>query len=162
MDEPPAPQVPEHWAVDVVLSDGGTLHVRPIRPDDGEALRELHGRLSPEAIYYRFFTPMPRLSDSMLERLINVDYRSRMAIVAELGDRIVAVARYDLIDSDRAEVAFVVDDSQQGRGLGTLLLEHLVVIGRANGIGRLRFRQHTGQCHASHSSPNLAQERPPT
>jgi acyl-CoA synthetase (NDP forming)/RimJ/RimL family protein N-acetyltransferase len=132
------PTVPDHWAVDVVLSDGGTLHVRPIRPDDADRLREFHSRLSPEAIYYRFFTPMPRLSDTMVERLVNVDYFERMAIVAQFGEQLVAVARYDLIDSDRAEVAFVVNDAHQGRGLGMLLLEHLVVIGRANGIGRFQ------------------------
>jgi len=131
-----APTPPEHWVVDVVVSDGGTVRVRPIRPDDGDRLRDLHSRLSPEAVYYRFFTPMPRLSDAMVERLVNVDYRERMAIVAELGDQLIAVARYDLIDTDRAEVAFVVDDTHQGRGLGTLLLEHLAVIARANGIGR--------------------------
>lgn len=124
------------WAVDAVLSDGGTIHVRPIRPDDADRLRALHDRLSPEAVYYRFFTPMPRLSDTMVERLVNVDYHDRMAIVAQLGDALIAVARYDLIDTDRAEVAFVVDDAHQGRGLGTLLLEHLIVIARANGIGR--------------------------
>ena len=137
MDEPgDAPVMPEHWAADVVLSDGGTVHVRPIRPDDADRLRDLHGRLSPEAVYYRFFTPMPRLSDTMVERLVNVDYRERMAIVAILGDKFIAVARYDHIDTDRAEVAFVVDDTHQGRGLGTLMLEHLAVIARANGIGR--------------------------
>ncbi len=137
MDESNAAAVPpEQWETDVVLSDGGTVHVRPIRPDDADRLRDLHGRLSPEAVYYRFFTPMPRLSDAMVERLVNVDYLDRMAIVAILGEQFIAVARYDLIDTDRAEVAFVVDDAHQGRGLGTLMLEHLTVIARANHIGR--------------------------
>ena len=133
-DEPIDPRA--QWAADVVLSDGGTVHVRPIRPDDADRLRELHEHLSPEAVYYRFFTPMPRLSDHMVERLVNVDYHDRMAIVAQLGDKLIAVSRYDLIDTDRAEVAFVVDDAHQGRGLGTIMLEHLIVIARANGIGR--------------------------
>ena len=49
---------PSQWESDVVLTDGGTAHIRPIRPDDIEQLRALHGRLSPESIYYRFFSPI--------------------------------------------------------------------------------------------------------
>jgi acyl-CoA synthetase (NDP forming)/RimJ/RimL family protein N-acetyltransferase len=128
---------PSHWEVDAVASDGGTVHVRPIRADDASRIQALHARLSDETIYLRFFSPMRELSDKMLHRLVNVDYADRMALVAELGDEIIAVARYDrLTGSHEAEVAFVVDDVHQGRGLGTLLLEHLVVIARTHGITR--------------------------
>ncbi len=125
---------PGRWAVDVVLSDGGTVHVRPIRPDDGERLRAFHAGLSADAIYYRFFTPMPELSDKLLERLVNVDYRRRLALVAEVAGAFVAVARYEGLEEGSAEVAFVVDDRHQRRGLGSLLLEHLAVIARTNGF----------------------------
>jgi acyl-CoA synthetase (NDP forming)/GNAT superfamily N-acetyltransferase len=126
---------PTRWEADVVVADGGTVHVRPIRPDDGDRLRALHDRLSSETIYLRFFSPVPKLSDSMVERFTHVDYVDRLALVAMLGDEIVGVARYDrLAGSSSAEVAFVVDDAHQGRGLGTLLLEHLAAAARDNGI----------------------------
>jgi acyl-CoA synthetase (NDP forming)/GNAT superfamily N-acetyltransferase len=126
---------PGRWEADVVVADGGTVHVRPIRPDDGDRLRELHGRLSPETIYLRFFSPIPTLSDAMVERFVNVDYVDRLALVAQLGNDIISVARYDrLPGTDEAEVAFVVDDAHQGRGLGTLLLEHLAAAAREQGI----------------------------
>ena len=84
---------PTRWEADVVLADGGTVHVRPIRPDDGDRLRALHDRLSPETIYLRFFSPVPKLSDSMVERFTHVDYVDRLALVAMLGDEIVARGR---------------------------------------------------------------------
>ena len=52
---------PRHWEADVVLSDGGTVHLRPITPDDGEQLREFHGRLSERTRYFRYFGPYPRM-----------------------------------------------------------------------------------------------------
>lgn len=132
---------PSEREVDVVLRDGATVHLRPIRPDDAGRIAALHARLSPETVYRRFFTPLSSLPPRLLERLVNVDYVDRLALVAELGDDIVAVARYDRLPSGRqggddAEVAFVVDDSHQGRGLGTLLLEHLAAAAREAGIGR--------------------------
>lgn len=122
---------------DAVLSDGRTIHVRAIRPDDARRLIAFHDRLSPETIHMRFFTPHPRLSEREVQRFTEVDGRERAALVATTGDDIVAVVRYDRYpDTDEAEVAFVVDDVQQGRGIATLLLEHLSVVARRNGIAR--------------------------
>ncbi len=128
---------PAEWEADVVLSDGGTVHVRPIRPDDADRLVALHSRLSSESIYFRFFSPRPVLTDREIERFTTVDYDDRMAMVALLGDDLVAVARYDRWPGrDEAEVAFTVDDVHQGRGIATVLLEHLAAIARQRGIHR--------------------------
>ena len=130
--EPPA-----HWAADVVTADGGTVHVRPITPADADALVAFHSRLSPRTIHFRFFSPRPRLSPREVERFTTVDHDDRVALVAELGDELVAVARYDRLPAtSSAEVAFVVGDDHQGRGLGTLLLEHLAAAARERGITR--------------------------
>ncbi len=131
-----AAEYPAEWESDVVLSDGGTVRLRPVRPEDDSGLLGLYERLSDESLYLRFFSPVPRPTAHQLERLSHVDYRDRMALVAVLGDDIVAVARYDRVGDDEAEVAFTVEDTQQGRGLGTMMLEHLAVIARAHGIGR--------------------------
>ncbi len=127
---------PDEWESDVVLADGGTVHLRPIRADDDDALLGLYERLSDESIYLRFFSPVSRPTASQLDRLTNVDYQDRFALAAQLGDDIVAVARYDRTRGDDAEVAFTVQDDQQGRGLGTIMLEHLAVVARTHGIRR--------------------------
>ncbi|HEX5615340.1 MAG TPA: GNAT family N-acetyltransferase, partial [Acidimicrobiia bacterium] len=128
------PEYPSQWESDVVLADGGTVHLRPIRTDDDDALLGLYERLSDESIYLRFFSPVPRPTAAQLEHLTLVDYRDRFALAALLGDDIVAVARYDRVGEDEAEVAFTVEDSQQGRGLGTIMLEHLAEVARTFGI----------------------------
>src|SRR5580765_7175643 len=125
---------PEEWENDVVLTDGGTVRVRPVRAEDEPAVLALYERLSDESIYLRFFSPVPRPTAVQLERLTAIDYHDRMVLVALLGDEIVAIARYDRSGAGEAEVAFTVDDEQQGRGLATLLLEHLAVVARGNGI----------------------------
>ena len=135
----PAPGRPEGYPpqfdADVVLSDGGTVLIRPIRPDDAPALARFHERLSPESVYLRYFSPHPRLSEAELVFLTTLDYRWRMALVAVLGDDIIGVARYEGREgSTRAEVAFLVDDAQHGRGIGTVLLEWLAVAARDAGI----------------------------
>ena len=132
------PTYPSQWESDVVLSDGGTAHIRPIRPDDLEQIRALHSRLSPQTIYFRFFSPIPKIQEGQLHHLVEVDYRDRFALVAELDGLVVAVVRYDRggRDDTGAEVAFVVEDGQQRRGLATVMLEHLAAIARSNGIDR--------------------------
>jgi len=122
---------------DVLLADGAVVAVRPIVPSDAERLLRLHGRLSEESRYLRFFSPLRELPPSLLRRFVEVDYVDRLALVALLGDEMIGVARYDrLPGGDEAEVAFVVDDAHQGRGIATVLLEHLAAAARARGIGR--------------------------
>jgi acyl-CoA synthetase (NDP forming)/RimJ/RimL family protein N-acetyltransferase len=127
---------PAHWSVDVVLADGGTVHLRPIRPDDAEALQAMHARLSEQTRYFRFFGPYPTIPPRDVERFTVVDYERRLAIVAVLGGRIIGVARYEGLESSTAEVAFVIEDAHQGRGLGPLLLEHLAAAARERGLTR--------------------------
>jgi acetyl coenzyme A synthetase (ADP forming)-like protein len=125
------------WAADVVSADGRTVRIRPIRPDDNEKVLQLYERLSPESMYLRFFSPVPAPLALRTDRLTQVDQDEHVVIVAELGDEVVAMARYDRQrPGDTAEVAFVVDDAHQSRGLGTLLLEHLAAIGRGQGLRR--------------------------
>ncbi|GAA2215606.1 bifunctional GNAT family N-acetyltransferase/acetate--CoA ligase family protein [Nonomuraea monospora] len=129
-------QYPAHWEADVVLADGGTAHVRPIRPADADRLRSFYSRLSDESIYFRFFGPRPRLSDREVERFTNVDYVSRVALIATIGAEMVAVIRYDRTGPGEAEVAFLVEDAHQGRGVASVLLEHLAATARERGIER--------------------------
>lgn len=136
---------PTHWEADVVLRDGGTAHVRPIRPDDADALQAFHTGQSERSTYFRFFAPVARLGDADLHRFTNVDHHDRVAlvVVAEQpddtgapGERIIAVGRYERIDERAAEVAFNVADDHQGRGLGSMLLEHLAAAARERGVER--------------------------
>ena len=126
---------PRRWEADAVLTDGGTVHLRPILPEDADRLQAFHSRLSKETVYNRFFAYRPVLSDADLARFTQVDHRDRVALVATLNDAIVGVVRYDRFPgSQDAEVAFVVEDGHQGRGLGPLLLEHLAGAARERGI----------------------------
>ncbi len=130
-------EYPTVWACDVVLSDGGAAHLRPVRPDDSDRIAAFHSSLSRETLYLRFFHVMSELPPSLLERFSHVDYSTRMTMLVELGEEIVAMASYDRIDdSETAEVAFVVSDDHQGRGLGMLLLEHLAASAQHNGMHR--------------------------
>jgi acyl-CoA synthetase (NDP forming)/GNAT superfamily N-acetyltransferase len=125
---------PRQWEADVVANDGGTVHLRPIRPDDADALVALHERLSEQTRYFRFFGPYPHLSQRDVERFTIVDHDKRVAIVATLGSDLIGVARYETTGEGVAEVAFVIEDAHQGRGLGPLLLEHLAAAARERGI----------------------------
>ena len=127
---------PDHWEADVVLSDGGTAHLRPIAPSDAELLQAFHARLSPESIYFRFFAPYPRLSPRDIARFTTVDYDNRVALIATIGGEMVAVVRYDRITPDEAEVAFLVEDAHQGRGLASIMLEHLAAAAQERGVKR--------------------------
>ncbi|MFZ0323581.1 MAG: GNAT family N-acetyltransferase, partial [Actinomycetes bacterium] len=134
MSETGAATYPDDWEADVVLKDGGTCHLRPITTDDADRLRRFHARLSPETIYYRFFAPYPQLTDRDLVRFTTVDHIDRVALVATIGGEIIGVVRYDRIEPEVAEVAFVIRDDQQGRGLGTVFLEHIAEAARERGV----------------------------
>lgn len=133
---------PKEWELDALLRDGTPVHVRPIRPDDEAALVAFHSRLSPHTIYRRFFSPRPVLPPKDVHRFTNVDYHDRMALIALIGGEMAGVARYDRQparpghegDGAEAEVAFVIEDRHQGRGLGSLLLEHLAGAARERGF----------------------------
>jgi acyl-CoA synthetase (NDP forming)/RimJ/RimL family protein N-acetyltransferase len=133
----PAPVPPAHWEADVVAADGGTAHLRPIRPSDADAIVRFHGGLSQRTRYLRYFSAYPRIPERDLIRFTNVDHHDRVAFVAELGGEIIAVGRYERhANTDEAEVAFVVADAHQGRGIGSVLLEHLAAAAREIGIRR--------------------------
>lgn len=131
---------PVHWEADVVLRDGGTAHVRPIRADDAAALQAFHVAQSERSTYFRFFAALERLPQRDLDRFVQVDQVDRVALVAvtaqEDTERIIAVARYDRVGPGTAEVAFNVADDHHGRGLGSVLLEHLSAAARERGIRR--------------------------
>lgn len=127
---------PRHWEADVLLRDGRTAHIRPIQPEDAELLVEFYSRVSDESKYYRFFSPMPQLSERDVKRFTEVDYVNRVAFILTVAGEMIAVGRYDTIEPGKAEVAFLVEDKHQGRGIGQLLLEHLAQAGRERGIER--------------------------
>lgn len=119
-----------------MLRDGRTCHLRPIHPDDAEGLRQFHSQLSSETIYFRYFAPYPELTERDVTRFVNVDYVDRVALVATFRDQIIGVGRYDKVSGRDAEVAFVVRDDQQGRGIGAVLLEHLAAAAWERGLRR--------------------------
>jgi acyl-CoA synthetase (NDP forming)/ribosomal protein S18 acetylase RimI-like enzyme len=135
---------PKGWEADLVLSDGGTVHLRPIVPSDGDALLAFHARLSERTRYLRYFGAYPQIPPRDLERFTTLDHHDRVAFVVLLGDDVIAVARYERIatassagghgSGPSAEVAFVVEDAHQSRGLGPILLEHLAAAARERGL----------------------------
>ncbi|MGO9458116.1 MAG: N-acetyltransferase family protein [Acidimicrobiales bacterium] len=117
-----------------VLDDGTVVAVRPICPADADALGAFHLGLSSNSVRLRFFGAHPRLSPAEIKRFTCVDYRDRLALVAEVQGRLTGVARYDRRGDDEAEVAFVVADEYQHHGIGTRLLERLAEAARQRGI----------------------------
>ena len=127
----------------VALKDGVSTHLRPIRPDDEPRLVDLYERLSRHTAYQRFFTVLRRLPPDWCHFFANVDYVRRLALVAEretvAGWQLIAVGRYEPAgEPETAEVAFVVEDSWQGRGLGGILLDAVLGAAEARGIRRFR------------------------
>lgn len=131
-----SPDYADHWEADVLLLDGTPARLRPIRPADVRLLVAFYARVSPESKYKRFFAPYPSLSDRDVERFTTVDYDDRVALIVMLAADMVGVGRYDRIDDAEAEVAFLVQDGLQGRGIAQLLLEHLAQAGRERGVRR--------------------------
>ena len=124
----------------VELRDNTRVHLRPIVPEDEPLLHEAVASMSERTVYFRFFSPIKRMSDALAHRLAVVDYNDRFAIVATTHrpndrERIVGVARYDRArGTDVAEVAVAVIDEFQRRGLGGQLLAELARVAHAHGI----------------------------
>ncbi|MDJ0313187.1 GNAT family N-acetyltransferase [Arthrobacter sp. H35-D1] len=132
-----APEYPAHWEADVVLRDGSTGHLRPMTAADADAVQAFHMAQSQNSIYLRFFTYKSKLTAKELRRFTELDYHDRVAFVITRGEGIIGIGRYDRLDDPSdAEVAFNVSDAHQGRGVGSILLEHLAVAARENGISK--------------------------
>jgi GNAT superfamily N-acetyltransferase len=134
-----APVLPVGYPADLerdVVGDGGLCyHLRPIRPDDSARLVEFHRHLSPHSVYLRFFTLHPTLSPAEVARFTTVDYVDRVALVATVGDQLIAVGRFDRPSAaTEAEVAFVVADEFQHHGIGSHLLDELALAARQRGV----------------------------
>jgi GNAT superfamily N-acetyltransferase len=124
-------------AESVQLRDGTAVDLLTMRPSDAKKLVRFHHTLSPQTKYLRFFGVHGQLTQDEVYRFTHVDHREREAIVAVVSGEIVAVARYERYEaSTDAEVAFVVADSWQGRGLGTLLFARLARRAREVGVER--------------------------
>ncbi|MGV9878096.1 bifunctional acetate--CoA ligase family protein/GNAT family N-acetyltransferase [Streptomyces sp. NPDC003006] len=139
------PDHPSHWEADVVLRDGGTARIRPITAEDADRLVSFYEQVSDESKYYRFFAPYPRLSAKDVHRFTHHDQVDRVGLAATVGGEFIATVRYDRIDergmaasapADEAEVAFLVQDAHQGRGVASTLLEHIAAVARERGIRR--------------------------
>jgi len=126
----------------VLLRDGTRVRMRPIVADDAPRLVTLYDHLGRDTRYGRFFAVMQRLPPDWARFHANVDYESRLALVVELpedSNTLIAVARYEPSgEPGVAEVAVVVQDGWQDRGLGTVLFSELLVAAHLNGIERFR------------------------
>ena len=137
LPHPSDPGYPVEWEGDVVLRDGSIGHVRPITPADADAIHRFHDAQSAESIYLRFFAPIKHLSDRDVHRFTHVDHTTRVALVVVVGDDIVGIGRFDTLDDPKvAEVAFNISDHYQGKGVGSVLLEHLAAIAQEQGVTR--------------------------
>ncbi len=129
-------------SIDDVLKDGTRVTVRAIRPDDRDRFLEAFQLLEMDSIYTRFFTPRVNLSESELDRAVSVDFVREVALVVttetERGETIIAAGRYiagETPDTERsAEIAFVVEENYQGRGIASRLLAQLAALARGRGL----------------------------
>lgn len=139
----PMAAYPKELEREVTLRDGSRLRLRPIRPEDQDRLIAFYDGLSRHTAYQRFFAVMKRLPPNWARLLANVDYERRLALIAEHGPpeapELIGVARYEPTDqAGTAEIAFVIQDGWQNRGLGTLMLDALLAAADARGIRRFR------------------------
>jgi RimJ/RimL family protein N-acetyltransferase len=133
-----------HYLAGEILKDGTAIAIRAIRPDDSGRLLEAFAHLDRQSIYTRFFSHKAGLTDAELKQYTDVDFDRVVALVATLGtgdgQTLIAGGRYVCDDAQpaarSAEIAFTTEEDYQGRGLASLLLDHLVRIARQKGVSR--------------------------
>ncbi len=130
---------PKELSTSMLLDDGTVINFRPIHPTDMPRMKDLFYALSQQTVYYRFMRPMKQIPQKQVQDFVYVNHRDEVAIVGTIpeahGEEIIAVGRYYLDPrSNRAEVAFIVRDDWQRRGIGTFMLKYLINIARRNGI----------------------------
>jgi RimJ/RimL family protein N-acetyltransferase len=134
---------PNEYQVTERLGDGSSLTIRAIHPDDRQRFAQAFEEFakSPDSVHFRFHGFKRSLSQDEAIRMTEVDFVDHVALVATFGDNpespLVGVGRYIVCPPPkrhRAEVAFVVLDTHQGKGIGSLLLQHLASIARAQGL----------------------------
>jgi acetyl coenzyme A synthetase (ADP forming)-like protein len=138
MSEPLAPTAEQQaaGAVDVILKDGGTLRLRPPTAADADAVLAFLERLSERSLYLRFHG-IRRVDRALAESPLDPDWVETGSLAGWLDDRVVGIANYvRLRNPSAAEAAFVVADDEQGRGIGTRLLEQLAARAAETGITR--------------------------
>ncbi len=133
-------EYPDKYSQRQVIADGTEVTLRPIRPTDESALRDMFYSLSEESIYLRFFQPVDALPHAKVLPLVSINYKKDMAVVSTIqdsaGEKIIGVGRYmrGTPDDKYAEVAFLVRDAWQNRGLGKALLDSLIDISKQHGV----------------------------
>jgi len=114
-----------------LLSDGSTVEIRPARPQDADDIRQMHEQMSPDNAYFRFFSFSPQAPEREAQRLARPAGPDHAALLARLDGKLIGVASYEPTHRPGiAEIAFAVSDEMHGRGVATLLLEHLVSLAR--------------------------------
>jgi acyl-CoA synthetase (NDP forming)/GNAT superfamily N-acetyltransferase len=119
-----------------LLTDGTTIEIRPARADDFDAVRDMHAKMSPENLYLRFFSVSRSAAEGEARRICREPAPDHGALLAVLEGQVVGCGSYEVAgDGSRsAEVAMAVADDMHRRGVGTLLLEHLVSLARGRGV----------------------------
>ena len=130
---------PAHYQTKALTKDGSLISIRPIRSDDAPLLVELFNRLSKDTIFFRFLDDLKSLPPDWLQDFTRIDYAQDVAMVAakeiESRERILGVCRImRKPGSTRGEIAAVVDDQWQGKGIGKILLQHSIHIAKELGI----------------------------
>ena len=123
------------------LRDGRSVTIRALRPDDETQMLAAVSRISPQSLYRRFFGPKKGFSDSEKAFFLNVDFTDHVALVATIEQsgraEIVGGARYVVTELGIAEVAFTVVDEFQGKGVGSALMRHLILLARRASLKQL-------------------------